>query len=260
MLVYRVLSSPAAFERVVDLEILVWKMISRDAVPASMLRAIEHGGGLINGAFMGDDLVGMGMMYPVPLDGRLILWSHMAGVHPDHQGSGIGTGIKWHQRRWALEQGYDEIRWTFDPLQRGNAHFNLRKLGATFDTYLVNFYGMMTDGINNGMPSDRVEAVWRLNDARVTALAAGQPVEQPAPDAPPALLTRDAHGLPRHDVPSDSPYWRIEIPPTLQGHAESVLAWRLALREALQSAFASGYVAYDFDPHNSAYILHKHIP
>ncbi len=65
-IVYRGLHEPAEFERVIDLEIQVWGIEPRDAVPSSMLRALEHGGGLINGAWAGDELVGMSVMYPFP--------------------------------------------------------------------------------------------------------------------------------------------------------------------------------------------------
>ncbi len=34
------------------------------------------------------------------------------------------------------------IKWTWDPMQARNAHFNLNRLGATVDTYADNFYGI----------------------------------------------------------------------------------------------------------------------
>lgn len=256
---YQVLSEPEQFEHVIDLEMRVWGIEPRDAVPSTMLRALQHGGGLINGAYLGDALVGMAVMYPIPLAGRLVMWSHMAGVHPDCQKYGIGRGLKLHQREWALANGYDEIRWTYDPLLRGNANFNLRKLGAIFDTYLINFYGIMTDAINaDGLPSDRVEAVWRLNDARVIALVNGDTLE-PTMDYP-ALLQRDEHGQPQIVGTADghSAGYRVQLPQHIKGMShDMLLAWRLALRDTLMSAFAGGYYAVDFLPDEAAYIVHK---
>lgn len=256
---YRVLSEPEQFEHVIDLEIRVWGIEPRDAVPSTMLRALQHGGGLINGAYLGNELVGMAVMYPIPLAGRLVQWSHMAGVHPEYQKYGIGRGLKLQQREWALANGYDEIRWTYDPLLRGNANFNLRKLGATFDTYLINFYGIMTDAINaDGLPSDRVEAVWRLNDARVVALVNGEPLEQTVDY--PALLQRDEHGQPQIVGVADGKAvgYRVQLPQQIKGLShDTLVAWRLALRATLQTAFATGYAAVDFLADEAAYIVHK---
>jgi chorismate synthase len=257
---HRIIADPTDFERVVDLEITVWGLHPRDAVPASMLRAIQHGGGLVSGAFSGDQIVGLVVAFPVLNGGKPILWSHMTAVHPAYQKAGIGVELKFMQRAWALQNDFDEIRWTFDPLQRGNAHFNLRKLGATFETYLVNFYGTMTDAINQGMPSDRVEAVWRLNDARVIALAAGQAELFGDSANYPALLLCDERGLPGTPTSIDprEPRCMAQIPPSLNALLpDAVMAWRLALRGALQAAFNEGYAAVDFDPLRSAYILHK---
>ena len=54
--------------------------------------------------------------------------------------------------------------WTFDPLVRANARFNLVKLGAVAVAYLTDFYGEMQDGINAGDRSDRCAVKWELDD------------------------------------------------------------------------------------------------
>ena len=76
---------------------------------------------------------------------------------------------------WALARGLAQVSWTFDPLVRRNAYFNLAKLGARPRAYLVNFYGPMSDGINAGDDTDRLEAQWRLDDPRVFRASAGEP-------------------------------------------------------------------------------------
>ncbi len=55
------------------------------------------------------------------------------------------------------------IAWAFDPLQAGNARFNLVKLGATCGRYLDDMYGPRTDTLNLGVPTDRLIAEWDLN-------------------------------------------------------------------------------------------------
>jgi predicted GNAT superfamily acetyltransferase len=81
-------------------------------------------------------------------------------VLPEFVGMGIGEMIKRHQWHWAKENGFDSITWTFDPLVRRNAHFNLVKLGARVLGYHQNFYGELDDGINAGEQSDRVLVRW----------------------------------------------------------------------------------------------------
>ena len=88
------------------------------------------------------------------------LHSHATGVLPEFVGKGIGEMIKRHQWHWAKENGFDTITWTFDPLVRRNAHFNLVKLGVRVLGYHQNFYGELDDGINAGEQSDRVLVRW----------------------------------------------------------------------------------------------------
>ena len=54
---------------------------------------------------------------------------------PEARGTGIGRAIKLHQREWAAANGIATIVWTFDPLVRRNAWFNIAVLGA--DVYRV---------------------------------------------------------------------------------------------------------------------------
>lgn len=246
---YRVLTTTDELQAAFRLEIAVWGVDPADAVPTSMLRAVQHAGGVLHGAFDADQLIGVTLAFPARADAGWVLWSHMAGVDPAHQGQGIGCQLKHRQREWALTNGYDQIRWTFDPLQRGNANFNLRQLGATAHQYHVNFYGTMRDAINrDDLPSDRLEAIWRLRDSPPSTAA-------DAGDCP--FLLIDA-GLPeRRPLDGESPVVRAQIPRRLAAlNAEQRLQWRLALREVLVEAFARGYRAVDFTAEN-AYVLRR---
>jgi predicted GNAT superfamily acetyltransferase len=106
-------------------------------------------------------------------------YSHMMAVDRDYQNKGVGARLKWAQRQKALAEGRDFIKWTWDPLQARNAHFNLNRLGVTVTSYAVNFYG--TDyGASSTPPdsfpaidSDRLFAGWSLSSPRVNALGNG---------------------------------------------------------------------------------------
>ncbi|GAA1778418.1 GNAT family N-acetyltransferase [Agromyces lapidis] len=101
--------------------------------------------------------------------------SHMNAVAPEARGHGIGLALKLRQRAIALAHGVDEIRWTFDPLIRRNAHLNLVRLGAEVAAYLPEFYGVIGDEITGADRSDRFEVRWRLDAPRVERALAGAP-------------------------------------------------------------------------------------
>ena len=66
------------------------------------------------------------------------------------RGANVGFALKQHQRAWALHHGLRKVTWTFDPLVRRNAFFNIQKLARRRADYLENFYGTMNDDINGG--------------------------------------------------------------------------------------------------------------
>ncbi len=102
------------------------------------------------------------------------LHSHITGVLPSGLGRSVGYAIKLHQRVWALERGIELITWTYDPLVRRNAWFNLAKLAARPARYLVDFYGAMPDAINAGDASDRLYLHWPLTSPAVVRACSGE--------------------------------------------------------------------------------------
>ncbi len=250
----RILHSIDDLQKFVDLEIAVWDLEPRDAVPTSLLHVMAMNGSLVVGAYDQSEFVGMAFAFPVPHGKQWMLWSHMAGVRSDYQGKGIGFALKQFQRVWALEHGYKTIAWTFDPLQRGNANFNLHLLGATASIYHVNLYGEMTDGINAGLPSDRLEVHWDLRHKRVQKLAKNISIQSKLSNEyfGQFLLKADTENSIcfNKSILESTSHYLIEIPANLadvkQKSPEQALAWRMALREAFESAFAQGYTAEDF--------------
>jgi predicted GNAT superfamily acetyltransferase len=99
--------------------------------------------------------------------GGLHVHSHMNAVDVRARGRGIGVALKLRQRAICLDHGIDEVRWTYDPLIRRNAHLNLVRLGAEVIAYHPDFYGELRDAISGGDRSDRFEVRWRLMSLRV---------------------------------------------------------------------------------------------
>jgi predicted GNAT superfamily acetyltransferase len=148
-------------------------------------------GGWTLGAFVKDDLVGfVHNMVGVRQPRETIGYSHMLAVREDCQNLGVGARLKWAQRERAIASGVNYIRWTWNPMQARNAHFNLNRLGATVRSYAPNFYGTdyleVPGGGSPSIDSDRLFAGWDLRSDRVEALASGQ--ESVSLDNPSAMI------------------------------------------------------------------------
>lgn len=186
---------------------------------AHLLAALRLSGNYVSSAWRDGELLGASMAWSGPPRGRE-LHSHVTGVRAARQGGGIGLALKLHQRSWAAERGYESITWTFDPLVRRNAAFNLLTLGARPERYLVNAYGEMDDVLNaDGGESDRLLVRWHV---------AAEPVAAPL-GAPPPGETRPV----LVPTPEDVSELRRTAP-------SEAAAWRLRLREELASALAAG--------------------
>jgi len=250
---YRITDSLDDMRQAEYLQQAVWGMTPEDTLSATTMRWMIHIGGLLIGAWDKDTMVGFCVASVGKRDGKWVLWSDMAGVHPDYQGHGIGYDLKHHQRKWAQEEGFGEIRWTFDPMRRGNAFFNFHRLGATSRNYHHAFYGEMQDSINRGLPADRLEAIWQITD---------NPRPKPTiiQDSPLAVSVDD-NSVSLKQV--DAEQVRIQIPYDLntlkQNSPHLARQWQDAVREAFTYYFVNGYTAFDFHRENTRcwYILHK---
>ncbi|MGW5195486.1 GNAT family N-acetyltransferase [Kribbella sp. NPDC004138] len=74
-------------------------------------------------------------------------YSQSAVVASDQQGHGLGRMLKHAQREVALSHGMSRMRWTYDPAQIRNAHFNLDVLGARGRWFAPDMYGPGTDRV-----------------------------------------------------------------------------------------------------------------
>lgn len=216
--------------RVVD---QVWRPSADDpAVVESLLWPMVHAGNYCVLAYddEGGEPIGVcvGFLGLHPAYG---LHSHVAGVSDGGAGRNLGFALKQDQRAWALAHGLTTVTWTYDPLVRRNAFFNVTRLGAQPIGYLVDFYGEMTDAINAGQGSDRVLVDWDLGSERV-AVCATRSGPEPSPSA-------ERNPLPDSDVrlvevPPDIERMRVEDPAQARG-------WRLRVRAELGGLMSQGW-------------------
>ncbi|WP_055701238.1 hypothetical protein [Streptomyces silaceus] len=221
------------------------------------MRALSHAGNYVAGAFAEGRLVGASVAFFAAPVGQA-LHSHVTGALPGH---GAGLALKRHQRAWALARGLSTITWTYDPLVRRNAHFNLAKLGARPVEYLTSFYGPMDDAINGGDDTDRALVAWELSHPSVVAATASDapPVSVPA-DAVTALSVRDGRpAVGRLDART----LLVEVPPDIEGLRRADpgagKAWRLAMREVLGGLLAEGARVTGFHD-RTRYVVTRDLP
>jgi len=148
----------------------VWNFSDLDLIPLRMFVVSQKIGGQTIGAFHGDDLVGFAFSIPGSRAGHAYLHSHMLAVRDSFRNHGLGRKLKLAQRDDAIQQGYELLEWTFDPLEIKNAHLNLSRLGAIARRYSVNHYGHSSSPLQGGLPTDRLVAEWWLKSQRVVDL------------------------------------------------------------------------------------------
>jgi predicted GNAT superfamily acetyltransferase len=226
----------------------VWERPGQPPIGSDVLMALAHSGNYVVGAYLDDRLVGglvgwLGGSLP-----DLHLHSHILGVVAGSQAHGLGFELKQHQRTWCLDRGVKEVVWTFDPLVKRNAYFNLNKLGAEASEYLVNFYGEMTDGINAGEESDRLLINWKLDSRQTEEAAAGHPHDPREEDLQrwriDSLLSVGLAGEPVTESTS-ARVVTCQVPDDIvalrRSNPQLARDWRMAVRVALTKAFTAGY-------------------
>lgn len=190
-------------------------------VNVELLRAMAHSGGYVAGVYDSDRLVGASFGFLARHHGQPALHSHVTGILPGLQHSGVGRSVKLHQREWAAARDIAWITWTYDPIVRRNAWFNIEVLGAHVSEYVVNFYGEMSDSINAHDESDRLVVAWPTD-----------------PDVPRPAAT-DGTTAVHVDTPDDIVFLRRTDP-------DEALEWRWRVRKELGERIDAGATVTGF--------------
>ena len=165
-------------------------------------------GGVAAGAFDDSDrMVGFVFGLTGVRNNELVHWSDMLAVREELRGQGIGERLKQYQRDKVVALGVRSMLWTFDPLQAGNAHFNINHLGALPIEYVPDMYG------NTGQRPARHDAHGPVHRAL------GRSIRRSARRRP------GVDGV-HVEIPADFAAVRREGP-------DAAMRWRLALRERM---------------------------
>jgi len=263
----RLLKSLDDFYHFQHLQQRIWSSGEDDVIPIHVLVTQAKNGGLLQGAFVPEGptatggMVGMAFGWPGfdhhTSPPRLKFCSHIAGVLTEWHGQGIGLRLKLAQREYLLAEGLmDWMTWTYDPLQRVNAIFNIHRLGATCSTYHRDVYGPMDDALNAGLPTDRCQVEWQMASERVEfALSSQQklPVWDGSSieigETQPLGLDKRVRIPVESRLRLDGRPVAIPIPHSLSSlRAEGgglLIEWRIFQRELIESAFSAGYEIVD---------------
>src|SRR5919205_4507268 len=216
--------------------------------PRRHLIVARSAGGFTLGAFDGERMVGF-VLNQIAVRRRpetgaeeTCGYSHMMAVAKEYQNRGVGARLKWAQRARVLSEGRRYIRWTWDPMQSRNAHFNLNRLGVVVRRYAENYYGTDYSTVTGkfgealGLDSDRLVAEWELDSPRVGALARGEGAGDLGEPGTSVAIPPNWGALVREDPAAA----REEL---------------LRVRTEFQAALASGLVcaAFDRDPARPRY-------
>ena len=120
------------------IEKAVWDM---DPLPTHQTLTAVKNGGLVIGAYDGENLIGFSYGFAGFSGSQTYLCSHMLGIIDNYRSKKIGEKLKQKQRQVALRKGYSKMHWTFDPLETRNAYLNLSKLRGIVDVYIEDAYG-----------------------------------------------------------------------------------------------------------------------
>jgi predicted GNAT superfamily acetyltransferase len=204
-----------------------WAMDAGTEITPNLLQAMIHSGAYLSGAFVDGECVGAAFAFPATTGG-LHLHSHMTAVLDSFRDKGIGHALKVDQYKWAKQNNYKEITWTFDPLVARNAKLNVLKLGVDISAYYPNFYGDMPDELNAGDESDRVMASLKVVGDAPTPRTA---ISAPEKSAVLIAIPDDIVAIRGKDL------------------AEN-LRWRRSVRDEFVSALARGGKVIGFSTNN----------
>lgn len=256
----RMLTTMEELYEVQKIETEVWNM---DPIPVHQTFTALKNGGILLGAFDGKKMVGFLYSFAGFEEGSAYLCSHMLGILPAYQTDGLGVKMKMKQAETARKLGYRLITWTYDPLESRNAYLNLHKLRGIGAIYKVNHYGAMKDELNQGLPSDRIQMKWFINETPDNQIYHY--------DRQKLLLDADANGVPMLTSFFKRSDWMrtdvsfVAIPMRFQKmkqtNFELAKQWRMETRLVFQTLFDEGFQATDLlldrDQALSYYVLTK---
>ncbi len=246
-----IVKNPDDVKNITNIIKSAWHSLNIEGQFIDTVRSMIYHGGFVILAVEDNHAIGMSFSYPGYRNGKIYLYSHMTGVIEEKKKNGIGYLLKMKQKELALKYGYDLIAWTFDPYMALNAYFNIEKLGCISRSYIDNFYGSMDDGLNFGLPTDRLVCEWHIKDFKKYDYDNYNIVNKTSNLGKYKIIDRiEFNSNPAVYIPEDFQ--------DIKKHSmEIAMDWKLKLRPVFKDLFNRGYVITHFDKGSSCYVFQK---
>ncbi|MHA1198046.1 MAG: GNAT family N-acetyltransferase [Candidatus Heimdallarchaeaceae archaeon] len=254
---YRELTDFEEYSQLEEIQQDAWDVPDRELVPKRIPYATFKSGGLVIGVYLDDLMIGYvwGWVGYSKQTGNYI-YSHHNAVRKEYQNKGIGFQLKSEQRKWSIKNGFDQIKWVFDPLQTNNCYLNIHKLGATCNSYKINYWLDLKDELNEGIDTDRFFCTWDLKSEHVKNC-----LNQKYTDFSDLITNQenlvidtkkngDFLEIIELSLDASKQYIGIEVPSNYikmkKANKPLAIDWRFQTRTIFQNYFKKGYTVIDF--------------
>jgi len=255
-IVYRELTDFNEYYHLEDIQVDSWGFPEREIVPKRIPYATYKSGGVVIGAFKDEQMIGYVWGWLGRNQEGTYIYSHHNAVRKEYQNKGIGFQLKIEQKKWAINNKFDLIKWVFDPLQTKNCHLNIHKLGGTSNTYKNNYWLELKDKLNEGIETDRLVCNWFLKSNHVN-----NHLNKQFKDYKSIIFGSDKQVLKTKmkdtfldieelNLEHDEPIIALEVPSNYikmkKNDKKLAIDWRMKTRKAFQNYFEQGYAIIDF--------------
>ena len=230
-----------------------------DIIPISLLLQSSRNGGILLGAYSGlGDMVGFAFSIFGVIDDKPIQNCSMLAVRAAYRNFDVGFKLMLALRKEAGKRKITCVTAFFDPMQPLLSYFFLGKLGFRTETYEENLYGETTSQLDRGLPTDRMSAMWDLQDTETIKLLETGPVRhdfRKELKRTPVInqlaeITPGLHTSSPVKTDCSTNLFMFEVPYNLQEIKNrdlvAAMEWQRTLRQVFRNYFKKGYSATDF--------------
>ena len=230
-----------------------------DVVPVSILVSANRAGGILLGAYSSlDDLIGFTFSILGTRAGKAIQHCCLVAVRSAYKNFDVGYKLQTALRKEALKRKITHITCDFDPMQPLQSYFFLGKLGFKAIVYEENLYGDTADQLDRGLPTDRITAIWELENSEVVKRLENGPVRHDfrkelkrvsfinqLMESPPGFFVSTPIKM---DCAAETFLFEVpyNIPEIKNRDLSAAMEWQRNLRQVFGGYFKKGYAAIDF--------------
>lgn len=233
-------------KEVIKLHRLIWGLDDFELTPPHIYRATLENGGHILLVYKNKTPVGFIYGFPgIDKDRNNFFYIHNLGIKKQFRSSGIGLKLNLHLRKILIKEGYELVKWTFDPLETSNANLYIGKMGGITNKYITNYYGIMTDAINKQITSDRLIISWWINSSfvknKIKTKTSAFTINDIKRSKCINLIDKKKRPITNNFTNNLNTYY-LECPVNYhqikKNQPETIKKWRIFVRDVLQSFFS----------------------